>query len=428
MHLAAQSGNMRAVPLDPFDLESYGGHLTVSADDARAAAELLDGVITRTPITESRALSTIAGTKVLLKCENLQRAGSFKVRGAYVRLARLTPEERERGVVAASAGNHAQGVALAAGMLGIDTVVYMPVDAALPKVAATRGYGAEVRMVGTSVDEALAAARVEAARSGRVLIHPFDHVDVVAGQGTVALEILEQVPDVATVVVPLGGGGLVAGIAAVLAEVAPHVKVVGVQAASAAAYPGSLKAGKPLAGNLGATMADGIAVGLPGDVPFGIVQKEGVEVRTVTEDQLSRALLAVLERSKLMVEPAGAAGVAGIMAAGPGVFQGPVVAVLSGGNIDPLVLLRVVQHGLVAAGRYLKLQVRLMDKPGALAKLVETIAAAGANIVAVDHTRTDVSLSVSEVSVNLQLETKGEEHRSAVVERLESEGYEVAAF
>ncbi|WP_200836120.1 MULTISPECIES: threonine ammonia-lyase [Promicromonospora] len=419
---------MRAVPLDPFDLESYGGHLTVSADDARAAAEMLDGVITRTPVTESRALSTIAGTKVLLKCENLQRAGSFKVRGAYVRLARLSPEERERGVVAASAGNHAQGVALAASMLGIDTVVYMPVDAALPKVAATRGYGAEVRMVGSSVDEALAAARVEAARSGRVLIHPFDHVDVVAGQGTVALEILEQVPDVATVVVPLGGGGLVAGIAAVLAEVAPHVKVVGVQAASAAAYPGSLEAGRPMAGTLGATMADGIAVGLPGDVPFGIVQKEGVEVRTVTEDQLSRALLAVLERSKLMVEPAGAAGVAGIMAAGPGVFTGPVVAVLSGGNIDPLVLLRVVQHGLVAAGRYLKLQVRLMDKPGALARLVETIAAAGANIVAVDHTRTDVSLSVSEVSVNLQLETKGEEHRTAVVERLESEGYEVAAF
>ncbi len=426
MHLGPQSGSMPAVPLDPFDLESYGGHLTVTADDARAAADLLDGVITRTPITESRLLSTIAGTKVLLKCENLQRAGSFKVRGAYVRLARLSAAERERGVVAASAGNHAQGVALAAGMLGIDTVVYMPVDAALPKVAATRGYGAEVRMVGSSVDEALAAARVEAARSGRVLIHPFDHVDVVAGQGTVALEILEQVPDVATVVVPLGGGGLVAGIAAVLAEVAPHVKVVGVQAASAAAYPGSLKAGKPLPSALGATMADGIAVGLPGDVPFGIVQKQGVEVRTVTEDQLSRALLAVLERSKLMVEPAGAAGVAGIMAAGHGAFEGPIVAVLSGGNIDPLVLLRVVQHGLVAAGRYLKLQVRLTDKPGALARLVETIAAAGANIVAVDHTRTDVSLSVSEVWVNLQLETKGADHRSAVVERLESEGYEVA--
>ncbi|MBO0611171.1 threonine ammonia-lyase [Myceligenerans salitolerans] len=398
---------------------------TVSADDVREAAGLLDGVITRTPVVESRALSQLAGAKVVLKCENLQRAGSFKVRGAYTRLSRLTPEERDRGVVAASAGNHAQGVALAAGMLGIDAMVFMPVDAPLPKLSATRSYGAEVRQVGSSVDEALSAARVEAARSGRILIHPFDHADIVAGQGTIALEILEQVPDVATILVPLGGGGLVAGIAAVLADVAPHVRVVGVQAAQAAAYPGSLDAGRPTAVDLQPTMADGIAIGTPGQVPFGLVAGHGVEVRTVSEDLLSRGLLLVLERGKLMVEPAGAAGVAGLLAAAPGEFAGPIVPVLSGGNIDPLVLLRVVQHGLVAAGRYLQLRVRVQDRPGALAGLVDAIAAAGANIVQVEHSRTDVSLSVSEVLVNLQVETKSAEHRTSVVERLRQDGFAV---
>lgn len=419
---------MRAVPRTHDSLpavEPVPALPPVTVDDVRAAAKLLEGVITRTPVVESRALSKLTGARVVLKCENLQRAGSFKVRGAYVRLARLSEEERARGVVAASAGNHAQGVALAAGMLGIDAMVFMPQDAALPKVAATRGYGADVRLVGASVDEALVAARVEAARSGRILVHPFDHVDVVVGQGTVALEILEQVPDVRTVLVPLGGGGLVAGIAEVLAEVAPQVRVVGVQASEAAAYPESLTAGQPRAALLRPTMADGIAVGLPGQVPFAIVKDRGVEVRTVSEDQLSRALLAVLERNKLMIEPAGAAGVAALLAAAPGEFEGPVVAVLSGGNVDPLVLLRVVQHGLVAAGRYVQLKVRLVDRPGALAGLVDAIAAAGANIVHVEHTRTDVSLAVSEVWVNIQLETKGPEHCAAVVERLRGTGYEV---
>ena len=397
----------------------------MSADDVRDAAALLDGVITRTPVMPSRALTQIAGQDVLLKCENLQRAGSFKVRGAYTRLARLTPEERAHGVVAASAGNHAQGVALAASMLGIDALVFMPVDAPLPKLSATREYGAEVRQVGGSVDEALAAARVEAARSGRILIHPFDHKDVVAGQGTIAREILEQVPQVGTIVVPTGGGGLVAGVAAALADVAPHVRVVGVQAAQAASYPGSLAAGRPTAIGLRPTMADGIAVGTPGDVPFGIVARQGVEIRTVGEELLSRGLLMVLERNKLLVEPAGAAAVAGLLAAEPGELPGPIVPVLSGGNVDPLVLLRVVRHGLVSAGRYLQLRVRVPDRPGALAALVEVVASSGANIVHVEHSRMDVELTVSEVRVDMQVETKGAEHRAAVVEHLRSEGYDV---
>jgi threonine dehydratase len=398
----------------------------VSLDDVREAARLLDGVVIHTPVQPFRALSEIAGAKVVLKCENMQRAGSFKVRGAYTRMSRLSDAEKAAGVVAASAGNHAQGVALAAQLLGIQAVVYMPTDASVPKIVATRGYGADVRQVGTSVDEALAAARAEAARSGRVLIHPFDHRDVVAGQGTVALEILEQVPDVGTIVVPLGGGGLVAGIATVLAETAPHVRVVGVQAEKAAAYPTSLAAGRPTSGALGATMADGIAVGTPGEVPFEILHRLGIEVRTVSEDQISRALLLVAERAKLIVEPSGAAAVAAVMDA-PGRYEGTIVPVLSGGNIDPLLLLRVVQHGLVAAGRYLQLRLRVDDRPGALAGLLGTIADADANIVHVDHTRTDTSLGVSEVLVTLQLETKGPEHCAGVVARLRDAGFDVAA-
>ncbi|MFP3714892.1 threonine ammonia-lyase [Puerhibacterium sp. TATVAM-FAB25] len=398
----------------------------VTLADVRTAAALLDGVATRTPVQRLRALSEQVGDPVVLKLENLQRAGSFKIRGAYTRMSRLTPEQKALGVVAASAGNHAQGVALAAQLLGIDATVFMPVDAPLPKLAATRAYGADVRLVGSSVDEALGAARTEAARSGRVLIHPFDHVDVVAGQGTLGLEVLEQVPDVGTVVVPLGGGGLVAGIATALAEAAPHVRVVGVQAQNVAAYPRSLAAGRPLAADARATMADGIAVGTPGEVPYAILERLGVEVRTVTEDELSRALLLVAERAKLVVEPSGAAAVAAVTAA-PQDFagRGAVVPVLTGGNIDPLLLMRVIQHGMVAAGRYLQLRVRVDDRPGALAALVEAVAAAGGNVVHVDHTRTDVSLAVSEVLVTLQVEAKGFEHRDEIVSRLRGAGFGV---
>ncbi|GIG37906.1 threonine ammonia-lyase [Cellulomonas pakistanensis] len=394
-------------------------------DDARAAARLLEGVATRTPVESSRALSQIAGVPVLLKCENLQRAGSFKIRGAYVRMARLSSEEQARGVVAASAGNHAQGVALAAQLLGIDAVVYMPVDAALPKVAATKEYGAEVRPHGRSVDEALVAARAEAERTGRVLIHPFDHEDIVAGQGTLALEILEQVPDVRTIVVPLGGGGLAAGIQAVVAELAPHVRVIGVQAARAAAYPASLVAGEPVAAPELHTMADGIAVGTPGAVPFALLRQHGCEVRTVSEEDLSRALLLVAERAKLLVEPSGAAGVAAVMAA-PGELEGPVVVLLSGGNIDPLVLLRVVRHGLAVSGRYLQLRVRVHDAPGALAALLRELATTGGNVMHVSHVRTGVDLEIDEVEIEVQVETKGPEHCARVLQHLRDGGFRLA--
>lgn len=396
--------------------------LRVGIAEIRAAAALLDGISTVTPVEPSNALSAIVGAPAYLKCENLQRSGSFKIRGAYVRMARLSDEEKARGVVAASAGNHAQGVALAARLLGIRAIVYMPTDAALPKVAATRDYGAEVRLVGTSVDDVLVAAREESERTGAVLIHPFDHEDIVAGQATVALEILEQVPDVRTVVVPVGGGGLAAGIVAAMAELAPHVRVVGVQASRASGYQVSLAAGVPTKFAPMSTMADGIAVSTPGVVPFEIIRGLGTEIRTVSEEDLSRALLFVAERAKLVVEPAGVAGVAALMAH-PEEYEGPVVAVLSGGNIDPLVLLRVVRHGLAAAGRYLQVRVRLVDRPGALAGLLQDLARHGGNIMHVDHVRTGIDLAIDEVEVTMQVETKGPEHCAALLDHLRHEGY-----
>lgn len=396
--------------------------LPVTLADVQAARDLLTGVVRPTPVEYSRALAEIVGGPVYLKCENLQRAGSFKIRGAYTRISRLSEEEKARGVVAASAGNHAQGVALAAGLLGLRATVYMPESAALPKVKATQGYGAEVVLRGHTVDEALVSAREHSERTGAVLIHPFDHADIVAGQGTVGLEILAECPDVRTVVVCTGGGGLLAGIATAIKAQRPDVRVVGVQAERAAAYPPSLAAGHPVALDSMATMADGIAVGRPGDVPFALVRALVDEVRTVGEEAISQALLHLLERAKLVVEPAGAAGVASLMSE-PRAFEPPVVAVLSGGNIDPLLLLRVIRHGMASAGRYLSLRVRVMDRPGSLAGLLAVLAETDANVLEVEHLRTGAALSVDEVEIGLQLETRGPEHCDEVLAVLRKRGY-----
>ena len=395
--------------------------VVVGPADVAAAADGLHGIVHRTPVLNSTALTALAGGRVALKCENLQRAGSFKIRGAYWRMSRLSEAEKSAGVVAASAGNHAQGVALAARLLGIRSTVFMPQGAALPKVAATKEYGASVVLAGATVDEALGLARERAAADGAVLIHPFDHADVVAGQGTVGAEILEQVPDVRTILVPMGGGGLAAGIVA--ATLGRDVEVVGVQAAGAACWPTSLATGRPIALDAMSTMADGIAIGRPGDVPFAVLH-DHVTVRTVSEEHLSRALLHVAERSKMLAEPAGAAGVAALLA---GVeVATPAVVVLSGGNIDPLLLLRVVRHGLAAAGRYLQARVRVDDRPGTLAALLAELAASGGNVMHVGHVRTAVDLAVDEVEIEVQVETRGPDHCAEVVERLRDAGYRVS--
>lgn len=396
----------------------------VGLAEIEAARALLDGVAIQTPMEESRWLSALAGGPVSLKCENLQRTGSFKARGAYVRIARLSPEERARGVVAASAGNHAQGVALAAQLLGIKATVFMPEGAPIPKEKATRGYGADVVFHGRYLENALAEAIAFSERTGAVLIHPFDHVDVVAGQGTTGLEIIEQTPDVRTVLVPTGGGGLLAGVALAVKAARPDVRVVGVQAAGAAAYPGSLEEGAPVALESMSTMADGIAVGRPGDITFALVQQHVDEIVTVSEDSLARAVLATLERAKLLVEPAGAAAVAALIDH-PNRFETPAVAVLSGGNIDPLLLGKVIRHGMAAAGRYLNLRVCIPDLPGGLARLLSEVGAVGANVLEVVHERISPTLHVDEVEVRLQLETRGETHTEQVLTRLRERGYRV---
>lgn len=397
---------------------------TVGLSDVQDAAKLLGDIATTTPVEHSRALSEMAGSPVHLKCENLQHTGSFKLRGAYVRLARLSAAERARGVVAASAGNHAQGVALAGARLGIEVTVFMPRDAALPKIDATQSYGARVELVGEDVAETIQHAETYARATGAVLVHPFDHPDVVAGQGTLALEILSQVPDVQTVLVPTGGGGLLAGVAAALAEAAPHVRVIGVQAERAAAYPPSTQSGKPETVAPRGTMADGIAVPTPGNTPFQIISNLQTEITTVGEDVISRALLALAERAKLIVEPAGAVGVAAILARELD-LEGPVVPILSGGNIDPVVLMRVLRHGLSAAGRFIHLRINVTDNPGVLARLLNLLADLAANVMHVEHTRAGLDLSVDEVEISMQLETRGVQHCEEVISALRTAGYRV---
>ena len=397
----------------------------VSGADVESAGALLDGIVRKTPMWHSRGLADRVGGPVWLKCENLQRTGSFKIRGAYTRISRLTDEERARGVVAASAGNHAQGVALAARLLGCAATVFMPESAPLPKLAATRAYGAQVQLVGQTLTEALVAAAEYAERTGSVFIHPFDHPDVIAGQGTVGLEILDQCPEAATVVVGAGGGGVVSGIAAAIKARRPDVRIVAVQAEEAAAFPASLAAGRPVPLTSMTTMADGIVVACPGDLTLAHVAQLVDEVRMVTEEDISRALLFCLERAKLVVEPAGVVAVAAVLA-DPAAFAPPVVAVVSGGNIDPVLLLKVVQHGLAAAGRYLSLRLAVPDRPGSLAALLAELAAVGANVLEVEHERTGTRLGIGEVEVFVVLETRGSDHAEEVVAALLRAGYAVS--
>lgn len=395
--------------------------------EVEAARAIVSAVAEVTPLQSSRHLGAMLGAPVFLKTENLQRTGSYKIRGAYHRMSKLSDEERARGVVAASAGNHAQGVAFAAGELGIRATIFMPVGVALPKLQATRHYGAEVVLVGDTFDESRRAAQQHAAQTGAVFIPPFDHPDVIAGQGTLALELLDQVPDLQTVVVPIGGGGLAAGVATVLKQRAAlegrSIRVIGVQAANAAAYPPSLAAGEPTAVAVTPTIADGIAVAKPGALNFAIIRETVDEVVTVDDDDIARAMLVLLERAKLVVEPAGAVGVAAIMT-GRIAPEGTTVVILSGGNIDPLVMERVISHGLAASERYLKLRIPLPDRPGQLARTSEIVAAQNANVVEVLHTRHGSGLQISQVELELHIETRGPEHAEQVMSALREAGYD----
>jgi threonine dehydratase len=396
----------------------------VSVEEIEDARNRLRGVAVTTPLDRSRALSDRTGGEVFIKCENLQRTGSFKIRGAFNRISRLDAAERRAGVVAASAGNHAQGVALAASLCGIRSTVYMPESAALPKIEATKRYGAEVVLTGKDIGAALAECSDCAERDGKVVVHPFNHPHIIAGQGTIGCEIVEQLPEVQTVVVPVGGGGLISGIAAAVKALRPRTRVIGVQAAGAAAFPPSLKQGVPVALDHLSTIADGIAANSPGELTLTHVQALVDEVVCVSDDAIAEALVFAAERMKLVLEPAGAAGVAATLGH-PGLLEYPALVLLSGGNIDPLLLLRVIRFGLTAAGRYFAFHTRIPDRPGALHRLLGLIAELGANIVGVEHHREGARIHIGDVDVALQVETKGPGHIEELVGRLAESGYGV---
>ncbi len=396
-------------------------------EDFADAQHTLRGVVQETPIEISRYLSEVLGQPVHLKCENLQRTGAYKIRGAYYCISKLTDEEKARGVVAASAGNHAQGVAFAAREQGIKATIFTPMGVALPKLQATMAYGAEVILGGESINEPLKAAQEFAETTGAVRIPPFDHPDIIAGQGTVGLEIMDQVPEVTTVIVPIGGGGLMAGVASAMKQRARaegiSIKVIGVQAENASSYLPSLKAGKPVQIDVKSTINDGIAVQKPGVLNFEIIKDAVDDIVTVSDDETARAMLMLLERAKLVVEPSGAVGVAAILE-GKVEATGPTVVLLSGGNIDPMIMERVISRGMAGAGRYMKMRIPLPDRPGQLARTSQIVSDNNANVVEVIHTRHGTGLQISQVELELHVETRGPEHAEEVLSALRAEGYE----
>jgi threonine dehydratase len=372
--------------------------------DARAR---LEGVAQLTPIHYSETFTRRVGRTVLLKAENLQRTGSFKIRGAYNKISRLGEAERGAGVVAASAGNHGQAVAWAARELGVEASVFMPQDAPMAKIDATRNYGAQVELSGAVFDDCLAGALAHAEATGATFVHPFEDPVVIAGQGTIGLELAEQVPEAETVVIPIGGGGLAAGISLALRALKPSLRLVGVQA-----------------GKSGYTIADGIHVKQPGELTMSILGETLDDIVDVDDDEISQAIVLLVERAKLVVEGAGAATVAAVLSGKAG-GSGPVVPVVSGGNIDPTLLIAVMRHGLTLASRYLVLRTRVPDRPGELLKLLQLVAEQRVNVQSVEHHREGMAISVAETEVELTLVTRDEEHCLEVVAELERRGYPV---
>jgi threonine dehydratase len=387
-----------------------------SLRDVEEARARIQGVARETPVYISESFERMTGREVWLKAENLQRTGSFKIRGAGNCIAMLSDPERAAGVVAASAGNHAQAVAWAAREAGIEARIFMPEETPVAKVEATQNYGARIELGGEMFDEAHEAAEAFAESTGATFVHPFEDERVIAGQGTLGLELVEQLPDVGTVVVPIGGGGLAAGIATVVKELRPAARVVGVQAAACAPFAGQTE--------VGFTIAEGIAVKRPGELTAAIIRDRLDDVVTVTDEEISKAIVLLLERAKLVVEGAGAASLAALLADRVG-GSGPVAVVLSGGNIDASLLITVMRHGLTLAGRYLVVRSRVPDRPGELVKLLTLIAQERVNVVSVEHHREGMQGSVAETEVELTLATRDKAHAATLVEAMQRWGYPV---
>lgn len=391
----------------------------VTLADIRDAEARVRPVLRSTPMSSIESIDTLLGARVLLKEEQRQRTGSFKIRGAFNHISRLP---RGTTVVAASAGNHAQGVALAASLNGMPATIFMPSSASLPKVTATRDYGAEVRFVDGGLEAAVQEAEAYAKATGAVYVPPFDDPFVIAGQGTLGLEIVEQAPDVRTVVVPVGGGGLISGIGAALAELAPSVRVIGVEADRAASMRASLAAGAPRSLRSVGTIADGIAVKSPSELTFAHVQAFVDDVVTVSDEAIGQAVVALLERAKSVIEPSGAAGLAAVLVGKVPRDAGPIVVLLSGGNVDSLLLSRLIEHGLSAGGRYLRLNFELADRPGSLASVALVLAELELNVLDVEHHREGVRLDVDEVELSVTVETRGPDHRDECLRALRERG------
>jgi threonine dehydratase len=398
----------------------------LSIEDVLAARDRVSEVARRTPLEYSHTFSEMTGADVHLKLENKQRTGSFKIRGATNRIATLSEDGQSAGVVTASAGNHAQGVALAATRSGVDSVIVMPEHAPISKVKATKRYGGEVVLHGADYDEAQAKAHEIEADEGRTYVHAFDDKQVMAGQGTIGLEIVEDCPELDTVVVPIGGGGLISGISTAVTEELDDVRVIGVQAKGASSVADSLKKGSIQTLDSVDTIADGIAVRGVGERPFEVIQERVDEVVTVTDEQIAVALMYLLERTKTLVEGAGAVALAALLA---GTFtykaDETIVPALCGGNIDMNTLTTVILRGLVETGRYLKIKTVLRDRPGALEKLLDVIAGRQANIYAIRHDRTSRDIGMNATEVELDLETRGEEHVAELLTAIREQGYEV---
>jgi threonine dehydratase len=396
----------------------------ITLDDIHRAAGVVYDVASRTPVFGSRHLGARCGGDVHLKAENLQRTGSFKIRGAYHRISALSADERARGVVAASAGNHAQGVALAARLLGVPATICMPADASIAKVEATRGYGAAIELGGETYHEAAMAARELTERTGATFVSAFDDELVIAGQGTLGLELHEQVPGLDVAVVPCGGGGLLSGVALALRALRPDVRIVGVQAAGCAPMVSSVRAGRIEPVDRVETIADGIAVKRPGEVTFPIIRDTVDELVTVGDEEIVETINLLLERHKLLVEGAGAAAAAAVVSGRISELEGRMIAVvLSGGNIDLPLIQAVVRRGLTVSGRYLVLSTRIPDRPGALMRLLQVLAENRVNIVDIVHHREGLDVFVTDTEVELTVETRDAAHAAEVMALLAERGF-----
>ena len=393
------------------------------ADLVSDAYDRLKKRVRHSELIYSHYYSELMALPLYFKCENLQRTGSFKIRGALNFMTSQSRDMLKNGVITASAGNHAQGVAFSADLLGVSATVYMPEITPPQKVQATRDYGAEVVLTGRNFDEACAAAVSAQQKNGALFVHPFDDELVMAGQGTIALEILEDLPDLRNIIVPVGGGGLIAGIAATLHDRAPHIRIIGVESVAAPSMTVSLAAGRPTEQPVKVTLADGIAVKLPGKKTIPVICECVDEIVQVDEESIALAIVSLLEKTKMLVEGAGAVTLAAVLNRKIAQLEGKTVCLLSGGNIDVKTISQVVERGLIAGGRYLKLTVELDDHPGALATMAENIAETRANIFHITHDRRSKSLAIGRTDVSLELETRGNEHILEIISYLENKGY-----